>query len=260
MNPSTLAVERRGHVTIITIDRPEVRNALDLPTQFALAAVFDAFAADDEQWIAILTGAGSLAFCAGFDLRTPAPGGPEDMPPSGFGGITARFDLDKPVIAAVNGVAAGGGFEMALACDIVVAASYATFTLPEVKVGLIALGGGILRLTRLIGMQHALGVALTGRRVSAQEGERMGFVTEVTGPDETALDAALRWADALLAVAPLAVRATKAVARRCLDEPVESAMSRQWTLAAVRRAQDSRDAREGPLAFIERRAPRWTGR
>lgn len=259
MVDSMVRVERRGHITIITMDRPGRRNALDAAAQIDMAAAFDAFAADDDQWIAILTGAGVQAFSAGHDLKTPAPEGPEGMPASGFGGITARFDLDKPVIAAVNGFAVGGGFEMALACDIIVAAPGASFALPEVKVGLTALGGGILRLTRAIGVPRAMGMMLTGRRVSAEEGLAMGFVTEIAG-EEGVSAAALRWADLLLEAGPLAVRATKAVALQCIDEPLEVAMDRQWTLDIVRRAQTSADALEGPAAFNERRAPQWTGR
>jgi enoyl-CoA hydratase/carnithine racemase len=252
-----IRVEKRGRVTIVTMDRPERRNALDAAAQAEMAAAFDAFAADPEQWVAILTGAGEQAFSAGHDLKTPPPEGPTGLPATGFGGITARYDLDKPVIAAVNGFAVGGGFEMALACDIVIAAPRASFALPEVKVGMAALGGGILRLPRMIGMQRAMGLMLTGRKVSAEEGLAMGFVTEVA---EDALAAALRWAEALLAASPLAVRATKAVALGCADEPLETAMDRQWTLPAVARMQESEDKQEGPAAFNERRSPVWKGR
>lgn len=257
MSYSTIRVEQRGRVTIITIDRQPQRNALDKQAQDELQHAFDDFAADEGQWIAILTGAGDI-FSAGHDLRTPAPEGPEGLPKNGFGGITARFDLDKPVIAAVNGPAVGGGFEMVLACDIVVAAARASFALPEVKVGLTALAGGILRLPRLIGQQRALGMMLTGKRVSAEEGHSLGFVTEVA-PDGAALEVALRWADELLAAAPLAVRATKRVALEYANEPLAEVMNPQWDLPQVRAAQTSHDAIEGPRAFVERRAPVWTG-
>jgi crotonobetainyl-CoA hydratase len=257
MSYGTIHVEQRGRVTIVTIDRQPQRNALDKQAQDELQHAFDAFAADEEQWVAILTGAGDI-FSAGHDLRTPAPEGPEGLPRNGFGGITARFDLDKPVIAAVNGPAVGGGFEMVLACDIVIAAERASFALPEVKVGLTALAGGILRLPRLIGQQRALGMMLTGRRVSAAEGHALGFVTEVA-PDGAALETALRWADELLAAAPLAVRATKRVALDYATAPLSDAMNPQWDLPQVRRAQTSHDAIEGPRAFVERRAPEWTG-
>jgi crotonobetainyl-CoA hydratase len=253
-----IRVEQMGRVTILTIDRQEVRNALDAVAQAELQQAFDAFAADDEQWVAILTGAGPLAFCAGHDLRTAPPRGPEEMPAGGFGGLTARFDLDKPVIAAVNGVAVGGGFELALACDIVIAARSASFALPEVKVGMAALGGGILRLSRQIGPQRAMGMMLTGRRVGAEEGLALGFVTELAEDD--VLAAALRWADALLAVSPLAVRATKRIMLACADLPLDQAMQAQWALPEVARLQHSEDAVEGQSAFNARRPPRWTGR
>lgn len=252
-------VEKRGRVTIVTMDRPEKRNALDAAAQAEMAAAFDDFQADPEQWVAILTGAGDQAFTAGHDLATPAPEGPEGLPAAGFGGITARFDLEKPLIAAVNGAAVGGGFEMALAADIVIAAETASFALPEVKVGMAALGGGILRLPRAIGHQRAMGLMLTGRRISAREALDMGLVTEIA-PTGQALDVALRWAETLLAASPLAIRATKAVALACANEPIETAMTRQWTLPAIGRMHESEDAREGPSAFFARRAPEWTGR
>lgn len=256
---SSIHVERRGRITVMTIDRPDSRNALDAAAQANLATAFDAFAADDDQWVAVLTGAGDRAFCAGHDLRTPAPGGPDGLPSSGFGGLTARFDLDKPVIAAVNGDAVGGGFELALACDIVVAAPHARFALPEVKVGLAALGGGILRLTRSVGRQRAMGLMLTGRPVSAEEGLAMGFVTELAGP-EGAMAAAFAWADAVLAASPLAVRATKAVGTAGDNQPLGEAMNAQWDHPAVRRMQRSSDAAEGAAAFLQRRPVRWAGR
>lgn len=257
MSYETIRVEQRGRVTIVTIDRQPQRNSLDQKAQQELQHAFDTFAADESQWVAILTGAGET-FSAGHDLRTPPPEGPEGLPKNGFGGITARFDLDKPVIAAVNGAAVGGGFEMVLACDIVIAAERASFALPEVKVGLTALAGGILRLPRLIGQQRALGMMLTGRRVSAAEGHALGFVTEVA-PDGAALETALRWADDLLAAAPLAVRATKRVVLEYANAPLAEAMRPQWNLPQVRAAQSSHDAIEGPRAFVERRAPVWTG-
>lgn len=259
MTYQSIRVERTERVTIITIDRQEVRNALDLSAQGELAHAFDEFVTDEEQWVAILTGAGSAAFCAGHDLRTRPARRPDDLPASGFGGLTARFDLDKPVIAAVNGVAAGGGFEMALACDIIVAARRASFALPEVKVGMTALGGGILRLTREIGLKRAMGMMLTGRRVSASEAFTLGFITEVV-QDEELMPAAMRWAEAIVAASPLAVRATKQVALQCLGEPLEQASHAQWHLPAVTRVLDSADALEGPAAFRERRPPQWRGR
>lgn len=150
MSRITVHTERDGRVCVITLDRPEARNALDPTAQTELHEAFDRFAADENQWVAILTGSGAAAFCAGHDLKSPPPEGPQDLPTTGFGGLCARFDLAKPVIAAVNGGAFGGGFEMVLACDIVVAADTAAFALPEVRVGLAALGGGALRLPRIV--------------------------------------------------------------------------------------------------------------
>ena len=259
MMSRAIQVERVGRVTIITMDRQHVRNALDARSQEELSQAFDRFAADDDQWVAILTGAGPAAFCAGHDLGTPAPQGPHEMPRGGFGGLTGRFDLDKPVIAAVNGVAVGGGFEMALACDLIVAAQSASFALPEVKVGMVALGGGALRLPRQIGLKHAMGMMLTGRRVGAAEGHALGFVNEVVA-DADLRSAALRWADAILAASPLAVRATKRVALGLAGHPLDRAMREQWKSPLVERLHRSADAAEGIAAFAARRPPAWTGR
>ena len=256
MARNVIRIERRGHVTLFTIERPAVANALDRAAQAELAQAFDAFQADDGQWIAILTGAGRH-FCAGYDLGSD-PQGKAGLPATGFGGLTARFDLHKPVIAAINGPAVGGGFELALACDIIVAAPEARFALPEAKVGVTALGGGILRLTRAIGHHAAMSIVLTGRAVGAEEGRRMGFVTEIA-EDGDVVAAALRWADDILACSPLAVRGSKAVACTFADADLGEAMDRQWELPAIRALLGSDDAREGPAAFRERRPPRWTG-
>ena len=155
-------VEREGRLLVVTLDRPEVMNALHPPANFELERVFDGFVADPELWVAILTGAGDRAFCAGNDLKYQASvGGKLEIPRTGFAGLTSRFDNPKPVIAAVNGVAMGGGFEIALACDLIVAAEGAIFALPEPRVGLAALAGGIHRLPRQIGQKHAMGMLLT---------------------------------------------------------------------------------------------------
>ena len=169
-------VTRDGPITTITINRPEVMNALHSDAHFELAEVFDAFAADKDQWVGIVTGAGERAFSAGNDLKHQATGGKMGSPPSGFAGLTSRFDLNKPLIAAVNGVAMGGGFEIALACDIIIASETAVFALPEPRVGLAALAGGLHRLPRQIGLKRAMSMILTGRRVPAAEGKELGFV------------------------------------------------------------------------------------
>jgi enoyl-CoA hydratase/carnithine racemase len=182
------------------------------------------------------------------------------MPGSGFGGLTSRFDLDKPVIAAVNGLALGGGFELALACDLIVADDTAQFGLPEVTVGLAALAGGLQRLPQHLGLKSAMALALTGRRVPAAELLRWGVINEVT-PAGAAVDGARRWAAEILRAAPLAVRATKQVVMHGLDAPsIAAGLEQQETLAAVRGMRASRDAVEGPLAFAAHRQPHWRAR
>lgn len=258
MSYDHIVVTRERRLTIITIDRPTAHNALHAAAHAEMAAAFDDFAADPDQWVAILTGAGDKAFCAGHDLKQQASGGGMAIPPSGFGGLTARFDMAKPVIAAVNGVAMGGGFEIALACDIVVAAEHAVFALPEPRVGLAALAGGLQRLPRAIGLGRAMGMMLTGRRVSAREGERLGFVTEVA--DDSVLDAAKRWAADILACSPMSVRATKEAVLRGLDTPLPAALHDEWQYPAMAAMLASADAVEGPAAFAGKRPPVWAGR
>lgn len=252
-----LKVAREGRITVVTINRPEVHNALHSPAHFEFHAVFDDFAADPEQWVAIVTGAGDKAFSAGNDLKYQAVGGPRDRPATGFAGLTQRFDLAKPVIAAVNGFAMGGGFEIALACDLIVASDNAVFALPEPRVGLAALAGGLHRLPRIIPQKQALGMILTGRRVSAEEGLRMGFVNEVT--DRAGLmDTARRWAGSILECSPMSIRASKQAVNAGLDKPtLEEAIT--TTYPAVRALFDSADFVEGPRAFAEKRPPKWSG-
>ncbi|WP_321960536.1 enoyl-CoA hydratase-related protein [Paraburkholderia sp. J7] len=254
-------VEREGHVTIVTINRPDSMNALTPAANAELAEVFDDFARDPQQWVAILTGAGERAFCSGNDLKFTAQamarGESIEPPLTGFAGLTSRFDLNKPVIAAVNGVAMGGGFEIALACDLIIAAENATFALPEPKVGLAALAGGLLRLPRQIGLKQAMGLILTGRRVTAAEGLALGFVNETTAPG-AALEAAKRWAAEIIACSPMSVRASMEVVRHGLaSASIEEASRQQNRLPAVRALFKSDDVREGPLAFAQKRAPQW---
>jgi enoyl-CoA hydratase/carnithine racemase len=255
--PEFCKTEREGRLLVVTLARPDVLNALHPPANRELAAVFDEFAAEPELWVAILTGAGR-GFCAGNDLKYQATGGDmSGQPATGFAGLTNRFDLAKPVIAAVNGVAMGGGFEIALACDLIIASADATFALPEPRVGLAALAGGVHRLPRQIGLKNAMGMLLTGRRVSAEEGQRLGFVNEVVPPGE-ALARAKRWAAQILECAPLSVRASKQAAYEGLEVGLREAMSRHYD--ELRRMVKSADFVEGPKAFAEKRPPRWQGR
>ena len=253
-------VEREWPLTIITINRPEVMNAIHSPAHFEMAEIFDAFAADPEQWVAIVTGAGDRAFSAGNDLKFQAAGGKLTIPPSGFGGLCSRFDLDKPLIAAVNGIAMGGGFEIALACDIIVASDRAVFALPEPRVGLAALAGGLHRLPREIGLKQALGMILTGRHVAAAEGKSLGFVNDVV-PHAELMAAAKRWAKQILDVSPMSMRASKQAVYRGLGESsIAVALQMQRTYPAVAAMFKSDDFVEGPRAFAEKRAPKWKGR
>ena len=209
-------VERDGKILTVTINRPERMNALHPPANAELAKVFDDFAADPELWVAIITGAGPRAFSAGNDLRFQAEGNAVEVPKTGFAGLTARWDLDKPVIAAVNGVAMGGGFEVALACDIILASDTAVFALPEPKVGLAALAGGLHRLPRTIGVKRAMAMILTGRNVPAAEGKALGFVHDVVTP-EALMDAARALAVEICELSPMSVRASKQTVMASLD-------------------------------------------
>jgi enoyl-CoA hydratase/carnithine racemase len=246
-------------ILTVTINRPEAMNALHPDANAELAAVFDSFAADPDQWVAIITGAGERAFSAGNDLKFQAMGGKMSIPDSGFAGLTSRFDLNKPVIAAVNGVAMGGGFEIALACDLIIAADTAVFALPEPKVGLAALAGGLHRLPRQIGMKHAMGMILTGRRVGAAEGATIGFVNEVV-PAADVMATARKWAEMITSCSPSSVRASKEASQKGLDEAtLEAAIKAQYKYEAVRAMFSSPNLLEGPMAFAQKRAPKWVG-
>lgn len=248
-------VQDEGRLRIVTLNRPEVLNALHADANDELSTVWDEFAARDDLWVGIVTGAGARAFSAGNDLKVQAAGKRRPNGPNGFAGLSHRFDLDKPLIAAVNGVAMGGGFETALACDIIIAAENAVFALPEPRVGLIAGGGGVHRLPRTIPIKKAMGMILTGRRVPAREGFELGFVTEVV-PEGQALETAKRWAGMILECSPKAVRASKQASYRGLDEQkLQTAM--RTVYPAQQENIDSQDYIEGPKAFAEKRRPNW---
>jgi enoyl-CoA hydratase/carnithine racemase len=260
MKTEFCSVETEGRVMLVTLNRPERRNALHADANHELGAVFDHFDTNPELWIAIVTGVGEQAFCAGADLRDGTASGTSKkspVPPTGFAGLTSRFKRKKPVIAAVNGAAMGGGFELALACDIVVAAERARFGLTEPRVGLAALGGGIQRLIREVGLKRANALLLTGRQIPAREALALGVVNEVV-PDAELMSAARRWADEIMLCSPASIAATKAVANALDGQSVQQSMETMFKLPEVAGLFTSPDSREGPKAFAERRPPQWT--
>jgi acetyl-CoA C-acetyltransferase len=250
-------VERRGGVLLVTINRPQAMNAVTPESNHELAQIFRAFEDDPELRVAILTGAGGKAFCSGNDLKFTLKATPAQMrqPDEGYGGLTSFFERRKPVIAAVNGIAYGGGFEIALAADVIIASRSARFALPEPKVGLAALAGGMHRLVRQIPLKKAMGLMLTGDNVAAEEGLALGFVNEVTEP-ERLLDTALAFADRILACSPTSVSVTLEAVRTGLDCPsLQEAM--KLDAGYGKRIVKSPHFREGLKAFAEKRAPRW---
>lgn len=257
-------VEIDGNLMIITINRPEVYNALHPMAGEEMSDYFDEFAENPDLWVAIVTGAGDKAFCAGNDLKyhselVKKTGKRPVHPATGFGGIAARFDINKPIIAAVNGIAMGGGFEIALACDIIVAAENAKFALPEPRVGLAAGAAGMQRLSRQIPLKQAMGMMLTGRHVPAREGYELGFVTALA-PEGKALEEAKKWAGQILECSPMSVRATKEVVMRSLDVPTLESSIRNNRYPAFVAMAGSEDYIEGPRAFAEKRKPNWKGK
>ena len=257
-----IRIERRGATFELTIDRPKA-NAIDSATSQAMSEAFIGFRDDPELRVAIVTGAGERFFSAGWDLKAYAagdPGDPEAFGPGGLAGLTELFDLDKPVIAAVNGYAAGGGFELALACDLIVAVPEARFSLPEVKVGLVPDSGGIFRLSRRMPPALARELLLTGRPMDADEAARWGVVNRVV-ERHNLLSEARALAAEIEAAAPLATRAVKAILAATEELSVERAFSalRDGSVPAYDRAMASPDAEEGARAFAEGRDPVWRG-
>jgi crotonobetainyl-CoA hydratase len=256
-----MAVEARadGPVLVVTLDRPKA-NAIDVPTSRLLFAAFDRLRCEPELRVAILTGAGERFFSAGWDLKA-GEGVDADHGPGGFAGLTEFFDHGKPVIAAVNGLALGGGFELVLAADLVVAAEHAEFALPEVTLGLVPDAGGLLRLPSRLPRPIAVEWLLTGRRVGAAEAGRWGLVNRVV-PLDGLMPAAFELAEAICAAAPLSVAAALEIMRETEGADVAEGyrIMRGDGLPAYRRMLHSDDAREGVCAFAERRPPRWTGR
>lgn len=254
-----ILIERNGPITTITLNRPDVRNAIDAEMHHDLQIAFDDFSNDPTQQIAVITGAGELAFSAGSDLKAKASsGGSAGYPKSGYAGLIERYDLAKPVIAAVNGFALGGGFEIVLACDLVIATESASFGLPEPRVGAVALGGGIHRLVRQIGMKPAMGMLLACERIDAKRAFTLGLVNEVA-PDGHLHEAVARWCGEILKGAPSAVQATKEAAHRGLTEPsLAAAIKAQSGYPAWAAHMTGPNPLEGARAFAEKRSPRWS--
>ncbi|MFE9068521.1 enoyl-CoA-hydratase DpgD [Streptomyces violaceusniger] len=262
---SRVRYEKKDNVARIMLDRSEVLNAVDLRMHEELAQIWDDFEADDGMWVAVLSGAGSRAFSVGQDLKELAgrdrhgTAGPSTFGSRGKPGwprLTERFDLAKPIVAKVRGYAMGGGFELALACDIIIASADATFELPEARLGLMAGAGGVFRLTRQIPWKTAMGYLLTGRSMDAQRAYELGLVNEVVPADD--LDARVEnWVADIKRCAPLSVRAIKEAATKSATMSLESAFATRYPWEE--RRMHSRDAVEGPRAFSEKREPRWEG-
>jgi enoyl-CoA hydratase/carnithine racemase len=267
----TIHLAIADHVARVTVDRPAVLNALDAEATAALEAVWQQLEADRDVRAVVLTGAGERAFCAGADMRADdagtdpaaAPGNRTGLAywahahPTGFGGLSLRTTLDVPIIARVNGHALGGGLEMLLGCDIVIAATNATFGFTEPRVGRLPIDGGMVLLPRRIGYRAAMGMLLTGRRISAAQALEYGLVNEVVPPGE--LDAAVdRWLADILTCAPLSLRAIKQTVRRTAQSAPQDAQALR--LPAVVECLESQDGEEGVRAFLEKRPPVWSGR
>lgn len=258
----TILVERLGRIAKFTLNRPEARNAVSSQLWREMGTALDEFALDPELWVAIITGAGDKAFCAGVDLKEVASGRfeiTEEMAHWGFAGITQHF-IEKPIIAAVNGFALGGGTEIALACDLIVASEKAAFGLPEVKRGLTAGAGGWLRLPRQIPIKVAMNLIFTGDSMPAAEALRWGLVNQVV-PQGEVMSSAMALAEKICENAPLSVRAGKNIAYRALDVSLDFPPT-AWKLKNTwaKPVYESEDFKEGPKAFAEKRKPQWKGR
>jgi enoyl-CoA hydratase/carnithine racemase len=250
--------ERRGNVEILTINRPEARNAINGAVTIAMSAIMDELAEDDDCWVVVITGSGDKAFSAGMDLKAFSSGEGAAIMGSagGFAGLTTR-NFAKPVIAAVNGHALAGGFEIMLSCDLVVAADHATFGIPEAKRGLIAGAGGLIRMPKRLPIAIALELAMTGDPIDAERAHSLGLVNKVV-PAADVLTEALALAERIAANAPLSVMAAKRTVYLALQYRLDDAFAAADEIWAP--VYHSADAQEGPAAFRDKRRPVWTGR
>ena len=251
-------VEKKDHIVQITINRPEVYNALHPPANDELDKIFNDYANDKDSWVAILTGAGDKAFCSGNDLKYQASGKKMWIPDTGMAGITGRYDLDKPIIAAVNGLALGGGMEIAMACDIIVASEHAKFGLPEGKVGMFPGGGGIQMLRQQVGRKVAADILYTARQLSAQEAKGLGIVNRVVQSDKL-LGEAYAIASQICECSPSAIRTTKRILNR-LDVDAGYAEGMKYNIPEMVQLTQTEDFQEGLSAFSQKRKPEWKNR
>lgn len=258
---TSVRTEQKGAVLLITLDRPKA-NAIDCATSHRLYEVLAEFDQDPALQVAVITAAGERLFSAGWDLNAAADGEAVDADhgPGGFAGLTEYFSLTKPVIAAVNGMAVGGGFELALACDLIVAADHAQFFLPEAQIGIVPDSGGVFRLPKRLPRAIALEMMLTGKRLSAAEAHRWGLVNEVVASVDL-IASALALAERIIASAPLAQRAIKELVDAGEPLSVSQAfkLQRSGTLPFYGRMLKSEDAGEGASAFAAGRSPAWKG-
>jgi crotonobetainyl-CoA hydratase len=258
---SAVTLEHRAGILIITLDRPKA-NAIDVATSLEFHAAFKTLNDDPALRVAIVTGTGRF-FSAGWDLGAANNGEAVDANhgPGGFAGLTEYFSLTKPVIAAVNGLAVGGGFELALAADLIVASTTARFWLPEAQLGMLPDSGGLLRLPKMIPAMLAREMILTGRRLEADEALELGLVSRVVEP-EALLDCALELAGTIVRSAPLAIAAAREILRKTEGLEIEEGfrLMRSGAVPSYRAMLDSEDALEGPRAFAEGRAAEWGGR
>ena len=256
----SITLKLADHVATVTIDRPDVLNAIDLAAEAELQRIWSELERNDDVRLVVLTGAGERAFCVGADMKNPSVGGVDYWAaarPGGFGGIALRETLNVPVLARVNGFALGGGFEMVLGCDIVIACEEASFGLPEALVGRMPLDGGMTLLQRQIPFRQAMAMMLTGQRIDARRALELGLVNEVV-PRAGLDDAVARWTRQILACAPLSLRAIKQVVRQTAT--LSPAQAQAVRLPALVAALQSEDAKEGVLAFQQKRKPQWRGR